>query len=86
MKKAWQYRVGPSNLAVRGAGHPRSRRVLTPDGEFGSAALAADHFGIDRATAARKAHRGIDGWLWLEPRPADRRGATDLRARRGPAA
>lgn len=38
----------PHHLAVRGDGHPKSKPVITPDGRFGSCALAAEFYGITR--------------------------------------
>lgn len=64
-RKAWANRERkPSHLKVRGEGHPRSRAVITPEGEFGSASLAADHFGISRVAAAYRANNEIKGWRW----------------------
>lgn len=50
------------HLAVRGAGHPRSKPVMTPRGRFESAALAADAFGITRQYASQLARMGQQGW------------------------
>ena len=50
------------HLRVRGAGHPRSKAVLTPRGRFGSAALAAEAFGITRQCAAMRARSRQKGW------------------------
>lgn len=50
------------HLNVRGAGHPKSKAVATPAGVFGSAALAAEHHGIARQTAARWAREQQHGW------------------------
>lgn len=45
--------------------HPRARRVITPRGEFASAALAAQAFGISRGYAAAQAKAGLNGWAYL---------------------
>jgi hypothetical protein len=45
--------------------HPRARRVSTPNGEFASAALAAEVFGVSRAHAARQAKYGLNGWAYI---------------------
>lgn len=34
--------------------HPRSKPVMTPAGEFASASLAADHYGISRAAMTQR--------------------------------
>jgi hypothetical protein len=39
--------------------------VVTPDGRFGSAKLAAEHYGIHPRKAARKAAKGEDHWFYL---------------------
>lgn len=48
----------------RGDDHPKSRAIITPVGRFGSAALAAEKFGITRQHAARLARAGKDGWRY----------------------
>lgn len=53
-----------AHLNTRGDGHPRSQAVITPAGRFGSAALAAEHHGIARQTAAYKARIFADGWCY----------------------
>lgn len=45
--------------------HPRVKRIMTPKGEFPSAALAAEAFGVTRATASYRAKTGADGWRYL---------------------
>lgn len=45
--------------------HPRNRRVNTPRGEFPSAALAAQAFGISRGYAAAQAKAGLNGWAYI---------------------
>lgn len=52
-------------LSQRGDGHPRSRAVMTPAGRFGSAALAADHYGITRQAAALRARARSQGWSYV---------------------
>lgn len=52
------------HLKIRGDGHPKSRAILTPKGRFGSAALAAEAFGLTRQHAAKKARLGHDGWSY----------------------
>lgn len=52
------------HLRVRGAQHPASRAVLTPDGRFESAALAADHFGMPHGCAQRFARQQKNGWRY----------------------
>ena len=44
--------------------HPRVRPVLTPDGEWKSAALAAEHYGITRQAAAYRARNRLLGWSY----------------------
>jgi hypothetical protein len=51
----------------RGDSHPKSHPVITPDGRFGSAALAGEHYGITRQAVKYRADRRINGWCW-EPR------------------
>lgn len=46
--------------------HPRGRRVATPKGEFSSAALAADAFGVTPRTAQRWAADCRNGWSWVD--------------------
>lgn len=62
--KAWhaaRIAAGESwHLSVRGDGHPKSKSVITPDGRFGSIALAAEHYGITRAAM----HQRINNWKW----------------------
>lgn len=48
----------------RGDSHPKSRAVLTPDGRFGSAALAAEHFGRTRQYISRLARTKKDGFSY----------------------
>jgi hypothetical protein len=52
---------------IRGDAHPKSRAVITPDGRFGSAALAAEHFGITRQAIAGRANKRLAGWRWEQP-------------------
>lgn len=47
-----------AHLRVRGAGHPRSKPVVTPRGVFGSIALAAEAHGVTRQEGARRVRRG----------------------------
>jgi hypothetical protein len=51
----------------RGDGHPRSRAVITPNGRFGSAALAAEAFGVTRQCAGWWAREGRGGWRYETP-------------------
>lgn len=53
-------------LAVRGAGHPRSRAVVTPAGEFQSGALAADHYGVTKEAIYNRISKGHAGYRWKE--------------------
>ena len=46
--------------------HPKARRIATPEGEFASASLAAEHIGILPRTAQRRATDCRDGWRWLD--------------------
>ena len=46
--------------------HPKAKRVFTPRGEFASASLAADEFGISARTAQRLASNCKNGWKWLD--------------------
>jgi hypothetical protein len=43
-----------------------SRPVQTPAGVFGSATLAAEHFGFTRQYAAHLANTGGRGWCWAD--------------------
>lgn len=53
------------HLAVRGDGHPKSRAVISPAGErFGSAALAAEAFGVTRQCVACWCRMGHMGWRY----------------------
>jgi len=49
----------------RGDHHPKSRAVITPDGRFGSAALAAEQYGITRQAAFYRARNQSHGWCWV---------------------
>lgn len=51
-------------LCVRGDGHPRSRAVITPQGRFGSTALAAEALDVHQTTVAKKARKQIDGYRY----------------------
>ena len=53
-----------SALRVKGGAHPRSRGVITEAGRFANATQAAEHHGITRQYAAKKAREGIDGWTY----------------------
>lgn len=53
---------GKWHLEVRGDGHPKSKAVMTPIGRFGSAALAAEHYGISRAGMAWRCKNLLDYW------------------------
>ena len=57
-------------LGVRGLCHPSSRAVATPRGHFGSAAVAADRFGITRQYAAQLAREQRDGWRYVSSHSA----------------
>ena len=46
--------------------HPKARRIKTPEGEFASASLAAEYFGISARTAQRWATDCRDGWRWVD--------------------
>lgn len=48
----------------RGDDHPKSRAILTPAGRFGSAALAADHYGKARQVIAKWAREGKHGFSY----------------------
>lgn len=51
-------------LGKRGDDHPRSLAVITPAGRFGSAALAAAHYGKARQVVARWARTGHNGFRY----------------------
>jgi hypothetical protein len=53
-----------SHLRVRGEGHPRSRAVVTPDGRFGSVALASEAAGITRQAGHQRVRAGQ--WEYAE--------------------
>lgn len=63
------------HLAVRGEGHPKSRAVITPNGTYGSAALAAEANGVTRQCASGWARDRRKGWRYADddgappPRP-----------------
>jgi hypothetical protein len=59
-------RDGNFNLAVRGAGHPRAKRVRTPAGEFESGWLAADHMGVSKEVIYSRIKAGWPGYAWIE--------------------
>jgi hypothetical protein len=52
--------------------HPKARAVSTPRGEFPSAALAGEAFGVSRVRAAWLAKNERQGWRYVEnfPNPA----------------
>ena len=52
----------PHHLEARGDGHPKSKAVITPAGRFGSAALAAEHYGITRAAMSLRCKTQLDFW------------------------
>ena len=54
----------PPQPLLRGDGHPRSKAVITPRGRFGSAALAAEAYRINPASASRKAQNRWKGWRY----------------------
>jgi hypothetical protein len=45
--------------------HPRAKAVSTPKGDFASASLAADVFGVSARTIQKRASDGVDGFAWL---------------------
>ena len=51
--------------------HPRARRVVTPVGEFASAALAAEAVGLHYKTVLGYLQRGERGYSWLDVEDAD---------------
>jgi hypothetical protein len=51
-------------LGKRGDDHPRSQAIITPAGRFGSAALAASHYGKARQVVARWARTGHNGFRY----------------------
>lgn len=55
----------PAPLMCKGYGHPRSKAVLTPRGQFGSAALAAQAYGLDPSSATLKARTNWKGWCYV---------------------
>ena len=57
----------PCHLAQRGDRHPRSRAVITPEGRYGSAALAAEAAGITRQGASARALAQLGGWRYENP-------------------
>lgn len=52
------------HLRNRGS-HPRGRRIVTPMGEFASAALAAEKVGLHYKTVLRLAGKREKGFCWL---------------------
>lgn len=70
-KAGWaRGRAKNSPLFNKGAGHPASRPVVTPDGTFASATLAAEHYGLTRAGAAYRARAESQGWRWADEEAA----------------
>lgn len=66
---AWQRKKArgeDSHLVVRGKGHPRSRTVITPNGTFESAALAAEAYGVTRQCASMWVRNGRPGWRYAD--------------------
>jgi hypothetical protein len=64
-RKAWT--VNPDKPRnPRGAKNHLSRPVQTPAGVFGSATLAAEHFGFTRIYAAHLARTEQHGWRWAD--------------------
>lgn len=59
----------PHHLEVRGDQHPKSKAIITPIGRFGSAALAAEAYGITRQRAAQKARWKQDSWRYESDEP-----------------
>lgn len=53
-----------AHLRIRGDGHPKSKAIITPMGRFGSAALAADAYGIHPNSATKKARQNWNGWRY----------------------
>ena len=53
-------------LAKRGAGHPRSRPVQTPIGNFESGYLAADALKVSSTTIYNRIRRGDAGYAWAD--------------------
>ena len=52
------------HLRVKGAAHPRSRAVLTPEGRFASLTLAAEAFGVSRQAVCQWLREGRAGWRY----------------------
>lgn len=61
-----------SHLTNR-ATHPKAKSVMTPEGLFESAALAADYYRIDHSFAQKKARKELDGWRYVEKRSMDKK-------------
>ena len=59
-------RPGPCDHLRDRTRHPRARAVVTPKGEFPSAALAAEAFGFSRARASQLAGAGKNGWRYVD--------------------
>jgi hypothetical protein len=57
-------RSGGSTRYLPGSDHPRARPVVTPNGRYASAGLAARAHGISRQAAAQRAAAGTCGWAW----------------------
>lgn len=62
--KGWAAKPSVTHLRDRPR-HPRARAVTTPRGDFPSAALAAEAFGISRGYAAAQAKAGLNGWAYI---------------------
>lgn len=63
---ATRIRNGTLHLCQRGAGHPKSRPVRTPAGDFESGRLAAEHLGISNTTLYERVNGGSPGFRWLD--------------------
>jgi len=53
------------HLTGKRENHPMAKAVLTPQGLFGNASLAAEAFGITRQAASTRARMGNFGWHYV---------------------
>ena len=56
-----------AHLRITGAGHPRSRAVVTPSGTYASVTIAARAYGISVSCAHYRAATWLYGWHFATP-------------------
>ena len=53
------------HLSGKRENHPKAKAVMTPQGLFGNATLAAEAFGLTRQAAATRVRTGYPGWHYV---------------------